>query len=99
MLLGKVKTALRIASDEYDGEIGKLIEAAFADLGITDIKNELLTAESIDPLVERAVTTYCKMNFGYLGVDQYQKFKASYDEQKAQMLMSSTYTNWGGSDA
>ena len=99
MLIDKVKVALRIAVNDYDAEIQDLIDAGLKDLGITDIKAALLTEEDTEPLIERAVITYCKMNFGYLAVDQYQKFKASYDEQKAQLLMSSAYTDWGDSDA
>lgn len=99
MLIDKVKVALRIAVNDYDAEIQDLIAAGLKDLGITDINAALLTQEDTEPLIERAVVTYCKMNFGYLAVDQYQKFKASYDEQKAQLLMSSSYTDWGESDA
>lgn len=99
MLIDKVKVALRIAVNDYDAEIQDLIDAGLKDLGITDIRADLLTEEDTAPLIERAVTTYCKMNFGYLAVDQYNKFKASYDEQKAQLLMSSSYTDWGESDA
>lgn len=94
-LLDKVKVACRVTSTAYDEELTDLIGAAFADLGIPDIKPELLTETDTDPLIQRAVITYCKMNFGYLDVEQYQKFKASYDEQKAQLLMNSTYTEWG----
>lgn len=93
-MLDKVKTALRIAVYDYDEEIQRLISAALADLGITDINADLLTDTETDPLIERAVITYCKMNFGFLAVDQYNKFKASYDEQKSQLLMSSSYTTW-----
>ena len=99
MLVDKVKVALRIAVNDYDAEIQDLIDAGLKDLGITDIRTALLTEEDTEPLIERAVVTYCKMNFGYLAVDQYQKFKASYDEQKAQLLMSSSYTDWGEADA
>lgn len=99
MLIDKVKVALRIAVNDYDAEIQDLIDAGLKDLGITDINAELLTEEDTEPLIERAVITYCKMNFGYLAVDQYNKFKASYDEQKAQLLMNSAYTDWGESDA
>ena len=99
MLIDKVKVATRIAVNDYDGELQDLIDAAFADLGVTDIKSDLLTEPNIQPLIERAVITYCKMNFGYLSNEQYQKFKTAYDEQKAQLLMSSHYTDWGGSDA
>lgn len=95
-LLDKVKVACRVTSDAFDDELTDMISAAFADLGITDIRPELLTEENVDPLVQRAVLTYCKMNFGYatLSEDQYSRLKESYDEQKSQMLMSSTYTDW-----
>lgn len=96
-LLDKVKVACRVTTTAYDDELADLIEAGLADLNITDIDSDLLVNGSeLDPLVQRAVITYCKMNFGYLSDEQYQKFKASYDEQKAQMLMSSNYTTWGG---
>lgn len=97
MLIDKIKQALRIVVSDYDGEIYGLMASAFADLGITNINPALL--EEGDPLIDRAVITYCKMNFGYLSNDQYQKFKASYDEQKAQLLMSSKYTDWSVSNA
>ena len=93
-MLNDVKTALRIAVSDYDDEIQDLINAALADLGIVDIRTELLTETNTEPLIKRAVITYCKMNFGYLAQDQSAKFKASYDEQKAQLLMSSAYTTW-----
>lgn len=99
-MLDKVKAVLRIAVNDYDAEINRLIQSAFADLGIVNINPELLTGEEVSPLIERAVLTYCKMNFGYLANDQYTKFKSSYDEQKAQLLMSDAYTDgWGDADA
>lgn len=96
-LLDKVKVACRVTSDAYNDELTDLISAALADIGIPDINADLLTdTESLMPLVQRAVITYCKMNFGYatLAEDQYDHLKASYDEQKAQMLMNSNYTTW-----
>lgn len=100
-LLDKVKTACRIASDSYDDELTDLIAAAFADIGITDVKEELLTETGITPLVRQAVLTYCRINHPYDGMEDsaLERLKASYDEQKAQMSMSSTYTDWGDSNA
>lgn len=99
-IIDKVKAACRVTSTAFNDELTDLISAAFKDIGITDVKAELLTeSETIEPLILRAVITYCKMNFGYLSTDQYNKFKASYDEQKSQLLMSSEYTNWGDEDA
>ena len=84
--------ACRVTSSVYDEELNDLIQAAFADMNITDIDEaKLRDCDCIDPLIQRAVITYCKLNFGYLDTEQYYKFKASYDEQKAQMLMSSGY--------
>ena len=98
-LLDKVKVACRVTTTAYDEELNDLICAGLRDIGITDERADVLqNVNQLAPLVQRAVITYCKMNFGYLDVEQYQKFKASYDEQKAQLLMSSAYTEWGGSE-
>ena len=94
MLLEDVKTALGVWDDEFDNMIGDLILAAKADMNITDIDVNVLADDN--PLFKRAIITYCKMNFSVFGVpDGYDRLKASYDEQKAQMLMSSGFTNWG----
>jgi len=92
-LLDKVKMACRVTTTAFDTELTDLISAAFADMGVTDIKPDVLMEENITPLVQRAVTTYCRMNFGQ--PDDYDRLKASYDEQKAQLLMSGDYTDWG----
>lgn len=94
MLLNDVKTALGLSSEEFDATVTDLIDSAKADMGITDIDTELLEDEN--PLYKRAIITYCRMNFSIFGVpDGYDRLKASYDEQKAQMLMASGYTDWG----
>lgn len=94
-LLDKVKTACRVSSAAYDEELTDLIGSALADLGITDIKAALLVDTDPEPLIRKAVITYCRMNFGYQDEDAYKRLKASYDEQKSQLLMSSDYTEWG----
>ena len=91
-LLDKVKMACRVTTTAFDTELTDLISAAFADMGVTDIRPDVLTEENITPLVQRAVTTYCRMHFGQ--PDDYERLKASYDEQKAQLLMSGDYTDW-----
>lgn len=90
-MLGKVKLALRVTTAAFDSEIEDLIAAALADLGIAGVVNQL---ES-DPLIIRAVTTYCRANFGQ--PDDYDRLKASYDEQKAQLRTATGYTDWGDS--
>lgn len=98
-LLDKVKAACRVTSTAYNDELVDMIEAALADMGITDIKPEVLTVFDTDPLIQRAVITYCRMNFGYQDDINYDRLKASYDEQKSQLLMSEKYTDWGDSGA
>lgn len=88
-MIEKVKLALRITTTAFDSEIKDLISAALADLGIAGVENAVET----DPLIVRAVITYCKANFGE--ADEYDKLKAAYDEQKAQLQMATGYTDWG----
>ena len=85
-MLEKVKLALRVTTDAFDSEISDLIDAACADLGIVGVNAAQMTS---DPLVIRAVTTYCKVHFG--APDEYDRLKASYDEQNAQLITATGY--------
>ncbi len=87
-MLELVKMALRITTTAYDTELNSLIEAAKSDLGIAGV----VLPETLDDICKRAIVTYCKMNFG--DPDHYDRLKASYDEQKAQLSMSTGYTVW-----
>ena len=93
-MLELVKMALRIKTDAYDAQLNMLIEAAAADLGIAGANGENVALT--DPLTMQAIITYCKMNFGQ--PDEYDRLKASYDEQKAQLSMATGYTDWGPSN-
>lgn len=88
-MLDKVKLALRIKSSAFDSEITDLIAAALADLGLAGVSQQTQT----DPLIVRAVITYCRANFGE--PDDYDRLKKSFDEQKAQLSMATGYTDWG----
>ena len=89
--LSGVKLALRITVNDYDSELSDLILAAKQDLGVAGV---VLPAE-IDPIVRRAVITYCKMHFSSMTPAEYTHIKAAYDEQKAQLVTCTGYTNWG----
>lgn len=88
-MLDLVKKALRVTSDELNDEIAFLIEAAKIDLGIAGV----VLPASLDEICKQAIITYCKCNFGL--PEDYDRLKASYDEQKAQLSTATGYTNWG----
>lgn len=88
--VAKVKTRLRITGTAFDGEIEDLIDSALIDLGIAGVNGE--SAVLTNKLVLTAVSTYVKAHFGE--VDDYDRLKASYDEQKAQLSMASSYTDY-----
>ena len=99
-MLNKAKTALRIKNTTaYDSEILDLIIAGIKDLQVTGAEfqwsiqktNGVVTNVTVnDPLVSRAVVTYVRVNFG--SPDDYDRLKASYDEQKAQLRCNRNYT-------
>lgn len=91
-MLEKVKLALRITTNAFDTELTDLIEAAKIDLGIAGVVVPITTEVALDLIIQRAIITYCKLNFGE--PDEYDRLKASYDEQKAQLSMATGYTTW-----
>lgn len=90
-MLAKVKLALRVTTTAYDNDLNDLINAAKLDLGIAGV--DLPT--TLDAVCERAIITYCKLHFLGLSDNEWDRLKASYDEQKAQLTMATGYTNWG----
>lgn len=87
-MLDKVKLALRITTDAFNDELSDLISAARLDLGIAGV----VVPEEIDALVGRAIITYCRVHFG--APEEYDRLKAAYDEQKAQLMTATGYTTW-----
>ena len=85
-LLSETKTAMRLTKTEYDPEITRLIDAACADLGIAGIT---ATTATDDPILIQAIITFCRLNFG--SPADYDRLKASYDEQKAQLQTAVGY--------
>ena len=86
--LDKVKMGLRISTTAYDEELTDLIAAAQTDLGIAGVE----APSTLDEIVTRAIITYCKMSFGL--PEDYDRLKRSYDEQKAQLVTATGYTDW-----
>lgn len=100
-MLAQTKLALGKVKSDYDVEIAGLILAAVGDLGIVDVeaKNISFTFNQdgtvtdnstiTDQLLIRAIITYVRMHFK--SPDDYDKLKASYDEQKAQLITATGY--------
>lgn len=91
-LIAKTKLALPVSTDAFDNELADLVLAGLADLGIAGVLTE---DKETDPLVARAVITYCKCHWGDLSGADLDRMLASYKEQKAQLSMATGYTNWG----
>lgn len=91
-MLDLVKTALRIKTTAFDSELQQLINAALIDLGFGGVSSDVLE-ENHDAIINQAIITYCKMNFGL--PEDYDRLKRSYDEQKAQLGTATGFTVWG----
>ena len=90
-LLDKAKLALRLTVNNYDSDLTDLINAARIDLGIAGV---ILPAE-LDAICERAIISYVRIHFDRLADGEYDRLKANYDEQKAQLMTATGYTDWG----
>lgn len=87
-LINSAKLAKRMMTPAFDTEVERLLDAALLDLGCAGVAVPV----ELDPLVSQAAITYFLMNFGE--PDNYDRLKASYDEQKAQLSMRTGYTEW-----
>ncbi len=92
-MLDAVKLAIRpaVKTNAYDADIQDLIDAAKADLAVVGIRGD----ES-DPLIRRAIVTYCRLHFGT--PENPDALCQSYKEQKAQLMTASGHTDWGDID-
>lgn len=97
-MLEELKLAMRISTAVFDAELLGLIAAAVADIKHAGAKFDATPTEANgsvtdytidDPLVKRAVITYCRASFG--SPQDYDRLKAAYDEQKGQLRESLAY--------
>ncbi len=97
-MLNKVKLAMLISSNDFDSELTDLIKAAVIDMGIAGV--DTTSMEDIDNITDavliRAIISYCGYHFEVTHgtLERSERFKRSYDEQKAQLGMASGYTIW-----
>lgn len=90
-LIDDVKMALRVTTNAYDDELSGLIESAKKDLEIAGV---VIPESDTDNVVNTAIKTYCKINFGTPNPANWEYLKKSYDEQKAQMSNATGYTDF-----
>lgn len=88
-MLAKIKTLLRITNSAYDAEITDLIAAATADLVLSGVLESKATDDT-DALIVRAISTYCKANFGWDNPAS-EKLQVSYEMLKKHLTMSRDY--------
>ena len=93
-LIDVCKKAMRVTTTSYDDEITNYIESAKLDLNIAGVEGAVTSTP--DSLVTTAIMTYVKMKFG--APDNFDDLKADYDEQKAQLMNATGYTDWSGGD-
>jgi hypothetical protein len=90
-LIDDVRLYLRIDATDtsFDVEIQDLISAVQAELVDVGV-DPTLVGSATDPLIKKAITTYCKANFGY-DPDMSQAFQSAYEKIKIYLMNSSTY--------
>lgn len=88
-LLGDVKQALRVTSDDFDEEIAALSAAALRDMERQGVKSSLLEKGKVDPLAKIAVMLFCKARFGFDN-DDAERFEAAYAKTLKDLANSPT---------
>lgn len=85
-MLTDVKKALRITVNDFDDEVQGLIDAAKADLQLAGVA----AISDADPLIKRAIITYCKAYFGYDNPDA-DRLAKCYEMLKAHLSLATDY--------
>jgi hypothetical protein len=109
-MLKEAKKALRVTVTNFDDEIMRLCQAGLMDLQIagvaasgtvafTESTSGAVTDTSTlnDPLVQRAIITYVRANFG--SPADADRLVDCYEAQKGRLMHATGYTDYGEDDA
>lgn len=80
---------LRVSSAAFDKEITSLIEAARQDLLLSGVA-PFKANDDTDPLVRKAIMTYCKAEFGFDNKEAY-RFRRSYEDLRNHLTLAGEY--------
>lgn len=89
ILLEKVKNSMRIDGVDHDDELQDLIDTAkhlLKEVGVVESK-----LVDTDPLIRKAIITYCKAQFGTDTKDN-ERFSWSFEEMKKLLSLLQSYT-------
>ena len=87
-MLEKIKLSLRINNSAYDDEITDLINACKKELELAGIASSNIDED--DEMIIRAVTLYCKANFGFDNSDA-DRYINSYESIKTFLCTNTQY--------
>ena len=87
-MLEKIKLSLRINNSAYDDEITDLINACKKELELAGIASSNI--DESDEMIIRAVTLYCKANFGFDNSDA-DRYINSYESIKTFLCTNTQY--------
>lgn len=87
-MLEKIKLSLRINNSAYDDEITDLINACKKELELAGIASSNISED--DEMIIRAITLYCKANFGFDNNDA-DRYTNSYESIKTFLCTNTQY--------
>lgn len=101
LLIDEIKISLRIGRTNIafdSGEIEPLIDAARHELMLSGVSSDKVQSNNkatdlgndLDPLIKRAITVYCKANFGYDNPDS-EKLNQAFESLKSHLSLSGDY--------
>ena len=87
-MLSKVKLALRVSTNAFDGEIENLINACKKELELSGIASSNISES--DEMIIQAVIMYCKANFGFDNAEA-ERYQNSYNSIKTFLVTNNSY--------